>query len=63
MANKVQENTEFVNPFQAGISYEEFLNAIPKGVKVSEYGKDKLTPDQIEWLENDLTHYQNNLKK
>jgi hypothetical protein len=46
----------FVNPFDNGVTYVQFLEA--KGtVSVAEYCKGKLTADQIEWLENDLKHF------
>lgn len=55
--NKIEvENKEFVNPFEAGVNYEMFLKAVGKQT-VKEYCKDKLTTEQIEFLENDLTHY------
>jgi hypothetical protein len=60
MAKKQTENTEFVNPFEAGVNYETFLNAVGSE-KVKDYCEGKLTKEQIEWLENDLKHY--NLKK
>lgn len=45
----------FVNPFKEGVSYDEFLAAVKASKKtVADYCKKELTPDQIEWLENDL---------
>jgi hypothetical protein len=52
----------FVNPFETGINYKTFLDAIPEKTSVKDYCKDNLTDDQIEFLENDLKHYNNNLK-
>lgn len=59
MAKKQEQVQEFINPFAAGVSYKSFLEAIPEGVSVEDYCKDKLTPEQIEWLVNDLKHYKN----
>jgi hypothetical protein len=54
---KQNQNTElFVNPFEAGVTYPVFLEAKGKQT-VKEYCEGKLTAEQIEWLENDLTHY------
>lgn len=59
---ETQEVTELkdgkVNPFDTGVTYADFLTALGKE-KVSDYCKDFLTADQIEWLENDLKIYQN----
>jgi hypothetical protein len=44
---KENTNTEFVNPFSEGVNYKDFLGAIPKGVTVEDYCKEKLTKDQI----------------
>lgn len=48
---------DFVNPFDAGVNYEEFLKAIPKDSNVEKYCKGKITDEQIKWLVNDLKHY------
>jgi len=52
----------FANPFTPGINYKMFLDAIPENVSVKDYCKGNLSDEQIEWLENDLSHYTNNLK-
>jgi hypothetical protein len=44
----------FVNPFEVGITYKQFLNAIPKGVTVEAYCKGQLTNEQILWLVGEL---------
>lgn len=49
MADKVI----FVNPFDKGVNYSIFLEAVGKKT-VSEYCKGKLTKEQIEWLEKDI---------
>lgn len=56
---KENTNTEFVNPFSEGVNYKDFLGAIPKGVTVENYCKEKLTKDQINWLVEDIKYYTN----
>lgn len=53
-----KKQIEFVNPFTPGVSYAQFLESIPEGTSVAEYCKGKITEEQIEWLINDLKHYQ-----
>ena len=45
---------KFVNPFTKGVTYKDFLKAIPKGKTVAEYLKGKCTTEQIEWIENEV---------
>lgn len=63
---KKEESTEFVNPWMPGITYDTFLAAIPTGKTVKEYLTGKLGVENekelIEWLENDLKIYKENLK-
>jgi hypothetical protein len=47
-------DTKFVNPLSSGVTYAEFLKAIPKGVTVSSYLKGKLSDEEITWIENEL---------
>lgn len=54
---KEKNTSEFVNPFSEGVNYKDFLKAIPSGVTVEEYCKDKLTKEQIEWLVEDIKFY------
>ena len=63
MAKKHNSENEFLNPFATGVNYKMFLEAIPKGTTVKEYCEGTLTKEQIDWLENDLTHYQESLEK
>lgn len=51
-----KEVKEFVNPFEVGVNYKVFLDAVGS-VKVEDYCKGKLTDEQIEFLVNDLKHY------
>lgn len=57
MAKTKVESTEFVNPYSEGVNYNTFLEAIPSGVTVEDYCKEKLTQEQIDWLVNDLKNY------
>lgn len=54
--NTKQEN--IVNPFESGIDYKMFLEALGSN-KIEEYLKDTCTKEQIEWLIEDLKHYTN----
>lgn len=49
-----KKESKFLNPFDKGVSYEEFQKAMGKK-SVAEYCKGKLTKDQIEWLEKELS--------
>ena len=55
---KKESNETFINPFEKGVSYPDFLKAVGDN-SVSDYCKNKLTAEQIEWLENDLKFYKN----
>lgn len=58
MGKKKENNpTEFINPFETGVDYKKFLDAIPEGVSVSEYCEGNITAEQIEWLIKDLNHF------
>ncbi|MFZ2432480.1 MAG: hypothetical protein WAW57_15180 [Lutibacter sp.] len=58
------EKKEFVNPFEKGVTYTDFLNAIPKGETVEKYCNKNLTKAEVEWLLIELEHFKNNkLKK
>lgn len=46
---------EFLNPFDKGVSYEAFLKEVDKSKKtVSEYCKNKLTNDEVDFIEKEL---------
>lgn len=53
---------DVTNPFNSGITYEMFLEALPKDVTIEEYLKDKCTLEEIEWLKIELNHYNKNKK-
>lgn len=58
MAKETKKETkkEFVNPFEPGVNYKMFTDAL-NGEGVKDYCKGELTDEQIEFLENDLIHY------
>ena len=45
---------EKVNPFDKGVSYAEFLEALGK-TSVKDYLKNICTEEQIDWLEKELS--------
>jgi hypothetical protein len=56
MAKEVKEVKEFINPFEKGVNYKMFLDAVGS-MKVEDYCEGKITKEQIEFLINDLKHY------
>ena len=46
--------SKFLNPFEKGVSYEDFKKALGKK-SVSEYCKGKLSNSEIEFLERELS--------
>ena len=55
-----QEKTEvLVNPFDIGVNYKTFLEALGSN-KAEDYLKDICSKEQIEWLIEDLKLYKNN---
>jgi hypothetical protein len=50
------EVKEFVNPFEKGVNYKTFLDAVGSD-KVEDYCKGHLEKEQIEFLIEDLKHY------
>lgn len=56
MAKTETKTESVINPFDAGINYKVFLEAL--GVnKVEDYLKDVCTKEQINWLIEDLKYY------
>lgn len=46
---------DFLNPFNKGVSYKDFLKEVEKSKKsVAEYCKGKLTEEEITWIEKEL---------
>ena len=50
---------KFVNPFDRGVTYEDFLKSLPKGKTATQHLKGKCSADQLEWLELELTQFKN----
>lgn len=46
-----------VNPFDSGVTYAQFVKALPEGMKPSEYLKDVCSEEQLNWLEIELKHF------
>lgn len=53
-AKKETFEEKFLNPFDVGVTYEQFKGVLGKK-SVAEYCKGKLTEDEIKWLENELS--------
>jgi len=53
----------FINPLDAGVTYEEFVASIPKGKSVETHLKGKMTKDELNWIVEEINHYKNNKKK
>ena len=53
---KKENITEFVNPFETGVNYKMFLDAVGS-MKVEDYCKGHLEQEKVEWLVNDLKYY------
>jgi hypothetical protein len=56
MAKEVKEKQEVVNPFDSGVNYKVFLEALGSN-KIEDYLKDVCSKEQIEWLIEDLKQY------
>lgn len=58
MAKQEIKNELFVNPFEKGVNYAMFLDAVGTQ-SVADYCKNKLSQSQIDWLIEDLKHFTN----
>jgi hypothetical protein len=58
MAKRVTKK-KFLNPFDRGVTYEQFLNSLPKGKSISDHLKGKCSHEQIEWLKTELKKFKN----
>ena len=54
---KAVASKSVVNPFDKGVSYADFVKALPEGVEPSEYLKDVCSDEQLEWLKIELEHF------
>jgi hypothetical protein len=57
-ANKPKlKKGEFLNPFDKGVAYKDFLKSIPTGISIEKHCEKKLSKDQIVWLVSDVKLY------
>ena len=49
----------FLIPFDRGVTYEQFLKSLPKGVSISNHLKGKCSQEQINWLKTELKKFKN----
>ena len=56
MAKQENKTEVVVNPFNAGVNYKIFLDALGSN-KIEDYLKDVCSKEQIEWLKEDLKLY------
>ena len=52
------KETEFVNPFKQGVTYNDFLEALGNKT-IAEYCGDYLSVEEIAWLEIEIEHLKN----
>jgi hypothetical protein len=56
--NTPSEPDKFVNPFQKGVTYADFVKALGDKT-VAEYAGAYLTIQEVSWLEREIEHYKN----
>jgi len=56
-------SSKFLNPFNEGVTYADFVNAIPEDQTVAEYCSGELTKDEINWISEEVEHFKGNQKK
>ena len=54
VTSTVTKKEKFLNPFEVDVTYAEFQKALGKK-SVAEYCKGKLSSDQIDWIEKELS--------
>jgi hypothetical protein len=59
MAAKRVTKKAFLNPFDRGVTYEQFLKSLPKGISITNHLKGKCSSEQIEWLKTELKQFKN----
>lgn len=57
---KEKKESKFLNPFDSGVSYADFLASIPKGKSIEEHCKGILTQEEIEFLNTEIELIKNN---
>ena len=50
---------KFVNPFDKGVSYADFLKSMPNGKTVRQHLRNKCTPEEIDWIESEIKTLKN----
>lgn len=53
---------KFVNPFDSGVTYADFLASVPKSKTIEEYCNKQIEAEQLEWLLVELENFKNNNK-
>lgn len=56
----VAVKAEFLNPFQKGVTYSEFLKNVPEETTVQDYCAEHLTQDEIDFILKELKSMQEN---
>lgn len=62
MKKENENKKEFVNPFDNGVTYDDFLKALGTQ-KIEDYCKNELTNEQIEFLKTEIEIINNNKKQ
>ena len=58
-SKKTVVSKSVLSPFDKGVTYKDFLKALPEGVEPSEYLKGVCSDEQIKWLNTELEHFKN----
>ena len=58
MRKKKETKTEVINPFDKGVTYEVFLQALGKE-KIENYLEGVCEESQIEWIKTELLNFKN----
>lgn len=56
------KENEFLNPFNEGVSYADFLESVPKGKTIEEHCNKQITKEQLDFLIEDLKHFNKDKK-
>jgi len=58
---KAETKKSFLNPFETGVSYKDFLKEVKDSKKsIAEYCKGKLKDEEISWIEIEIANFENN---
>lgn len=47
----------FLNPFDKGVSYKDFLRSLPNGKTATKHLEGKCTDEELKWLEIELKNF------